>query len=150
MESIKRLLQNANVKHEKLKRRVHTAWRYPLPPWGRAIMGGVYFSIPVVGGYAVMQWAIEKSWESIGERGEKLRVKEVEGIGDVGTFRDGDSDHIGAGGVGAGVKLAQSSKEDQERNRLMLERFFKKERRRRRNQQQLKTRRKGDERTPDS
>ena len=30
-----------------------------------------------------MQWAIGKSWESIGERGEKLRQKDVEGRGDV-------------------------------------------------------------------
>ena len=43
-------------------------------------MGCIYFSIPVVGGWHVMQWAIGKSHDSIGPKGEKLRIKEVEGI----------------------------------------------------------------------
>ena len=81
-----------------------------------------------------MQWAIGKSWESIGERGEKLRQKEVEGRGDVATLQDGTQRKIGAGGYGMGVHLAKSDAEDQERNRKMLERFFKKERRRRKKQ----------------
>ena len=81
-----------------------------------------------------MQWAIGKSWESIGERGELLRKKEVEGRGDVARLPDGTERKIGAGGLGMGVHLAQSNAEDQERNRKMLERFFKKERRRRNKQ----------------
>ena len=81
-----------------------------------------------------MQWAIGKSWESIGERGEKLRQKDVEGRGDVAKLQDGTERKIGAGGLGMGVHLAQSNPEDQERNRKMLERFFKKERRRRKKQ----------------
>mmetsp|Transcript_15101 Transcript_15101/g.32891 ORF Transcript_15101/g.32891 Transcript_15101/m.32891 type:complete len:149 (+) Transcript_15101:51-497(+) len=131
MEFARSALRNFHQKHERVKHTVHTAWRYPLPPWGRFVMGCIYFSIPVVGGYAVMQWAISKSWESIGERGEKLRLKSVEGRGDVATLEDGTDRKIGAGGFGMGVHLAQSSAEDQERNRQMLERFFKKERRRR-------------------
>ena len=81
-----------------------------------------------------MQWAIGKSWESIGERGEKLRQKDVEGRGDVAKLQDGTERKIGAGGLGMGVHLAQSNSEDQERNRKMLERFFKKERQRRKKQ----------------
>ncbi len=62
-------LQSFHQKHERLKKYVHTAWRFPLPPWGQTVMGILYFSIPVIGGYQVMQWAISKSHESIGERG---------------------------------------------------------------------------------
>ena len=127
-------LRDFHQRHEKLKHTVHTAWRYPLPPWGRFLAGCFYFSVPVVGGYAVMQWAIGKSWESIGERGEKLRQKDVEGRGDVAKLQDGTEKKIGAGGLGMGVHLAQSNPEDQERNRKMLERFFKKERQRRKKQ----------------
>ena len=56
-------------RHERLKNYVHNGFRYPLPPWGRAVMGFVYFSLPVVIGYPVMQWAISKSHAEIGERG---------------------------------------------------------------------------------
>jgi hypothetical protein len=56
-------------KHERLKNFVHNGFRYPLPPAGRAFMGFVYFSMPVIGGYYVMQWAISKSHEEIGENG---------------------------------------------------------------------------------
>ena len=54
--------------HERLKHRVHTAWRFPLPPWGRAVMGFVYFSIPVIAGYNVSVWAISKSDATLDER----------------------------------------------------------------------------------
>ena len=71
-------LMNAYVtfhkKHERLKNYVHNGFRYPLPPWGRTLMGFVYFSLPVLGGYHVMQWAISKSHEEIGIRGT-LNVK---------------------------------------------------------------------------
>lgn len=93
-------------------------------------MGVVYFTVPVVGGYAVMQWAIGRSHESIGEKGEKLRVKEVKGLGDT-AFVGGEQHKIGAGGLGMGVNLAVSDKDDQERNRVMLEKFFRKEKRKR-------------------
>jgi len=61
---------------ERVIRRIHGA-RVVLPAiWGvpaHVYMGFVY-PIPVlVGGYYVMQWAIGKSHENIGERGEKLR-----------------------------------------------------------------------------
>ena len=70
MASIFEYIQRFHEAHERLKHRIHHGWRYPLPPWGRAVMGCVYFSIPVVSGWYVMQWAISKAHENIGERGE--------------------------------------------------------------------------------
>jgi len=123
-------------KHDSVKKYVHTAWRVPLPKWGQVIMSGVYFSIPVIGGWYVMQWAISKSHESIGERGEKLRIKDVKGIGDQATIGGGVT-KIGAGGLGMGVKLAVSDTEDQSRNKKNLMKFFKLEARKRKKQQEL-------------
>ena len=57
-------------RHERLKNYVHNGFRYPLPRWGQRVMGFVYFTLPVIGGYHVMQWAISKSHEEIGERGK--------------------------------------------------------------------------------
>jgi len=54
--------------HNRLKHHVHTAYRYPLPPWGRAMMGVVYFSIPVVAGYAVSSWVVSKAETTADER----------------------------------------------------------------------------------
>jgi hypothetical protein len=65
-------------RHEHVKNYVHNGFRYPLPPWGRTIMGFVYFSLPVIGGYHVMQWAISKSHEEIGERGKSLFYLEMQ------------------------------------------------------------------------
>ena len=66
-----------------------------------------------------MKWAEEKSRLSIGEGGENLRVKNVEGVGNL-TKIDGVSRKVGAGGVGMGVRLAVSDKDDQARNQIML------------------------------
>eukprot|EP00978_Attheya_sp_CCMP212_P017749 scaffold47783_cov53-Attheya_sp.AAC.3 len=57
--------------------------------------------------------------------------KEVEGIGDQAVF-DGETKKVGKGGLLGGVKLAVSDKDDQARNKQMLEAFFRKEERRRR------------------
>ncbi|CAM9679589.1 unnamed protein product, partial [Heterosigma akashiwo] len=43
--------------HERLKTRIHN-YRLPLSPAGQKAMGLIYFTIPVVGGYYIMQWAI--------------------------------------------------------------------------------------------
>lgn len=129
-------------KHEKIKRYVHTAWRVPLPKWGQALMACVYFSVPIVGGWQVMQWAISKSHESIGERGEKLRIKEVKGIGNQAEIGGGVTT-VGAGGLGMGVKLAVSDTEDQSRNKKNLKKFFKMQARMRKMQDDGSTERKG-------
>ena len=71
-----------------------------------------------------MQWAISKSHESIGERGEKLLIKEVRVIGDQAAI-GGEITKVGAGGHGMGVKLAVSNKEDQSKNKKNLKKFLK-------------------------
>lgn len=124
MKGIREAYLKFQQHHERVKRYVHTAWRVPLPKWGQTVMGCIYFSIPVVGGWHVMQWAIGKSHESIGPKGEKLRVKEVEGIGDQ-TKILGETKKVGAGGIGMGVRLAISDKEDQQRSKKMLGNLFK-------------------------
>ena len=93
------------------------------------MMGCIYFSIPVVGGWQVMQWAIGRAHLSIGEKGEKLKIKEVQGIGDQ-SIVNGERKKIGAGGLGLGVKLAVSDVNDQERSKKMLAKLLKKARKR--------------------
>ena len=69
-----RKLYEFNQAHNRLKDRVHAAWRYPLPPWGRVVMGFVYFSIPVGLGYNVSMWAVSQSETTMEERfGDKGR-----------------------------------------------------------------------------
>ena len=77
-----------------------------------------------------MQWAISKSVDEIGERGEKLRIKSLGGYGDK-TVIDGREERIGSGGRYGGVHLAVSDANTQENNRAMLEAMFRKERRKR-------------------
>ena len=117
---MKDFFSRLHASHEKLKNYVHTAWKVPLPKWGQNLMGFIYFTIPVIGGYNVMMWAISKSHDSIGERGEKLKIKEVQGIGDVIVKENGEVVRLGKGHFGGGVKLAVSSQEEQERNKLLL------------------------------
>ena len=55
--------------HERLKHRIHN-FRLPLNTRGQQIMGVIYFSVPVLGGYAIMQWAAKKA-----EQNFRLRVR---------------------------------------------------------------------------
>jgi hypothetical protein len=57
-----------NQAHNRLKYTVHTAWRYPLPPWGRFLMGCFYFSIPVTVGYTLYSKNVMKVEETMKER----------------------------------------------------------------------------------
>ena len=82
-----------------------------------------------------MQWAISKSHKSIGPKGELLEIKEVQGIGQTAVV-GGEEKVIGAGGVGMGVKLATSDREDQERSKKMLAKVLRESRRRRKKQQE--------------
>jgi hypothetical protein len=123
-------------RHERLKHTVHEGMRVPLPKWGRFAMGCFYFCIPLVGGHYVMQWAISKSHESIGEQGEKLKVKDLQGLGNKRLDAEGNLKTVGAGGWGGGVKLAVSDEETQKHNREMLNKYFKKQRRKLEKQQQ--------------
>ena len=91
-------------------------------------MGCFYFTIPVVGGWYVMQWAISESHDEIGERGEKLQHKRLQGYGNK-TVIDGRDEKVGAGGRFGGVHLAVSDSITQQNNKTMLAAMFKKERR---------------------
>ena len=130
-------LRKVNERHERLKDYVHNGFRYPLPPWGRNVMGFVYFCIPVVGGYYVMQWAIGRSHQSIGPRGELLKQKEIQGIGDKRILENGELQEIGGSkGILGGVKLAVSDAKTQEINNKNLMLFLKQERKKRQHKEQ--------------
>ena len=129
MDRIFEAARNFNERHQRVQKYVHTAWRMPLPKWGQFAMGCIYFSIPVVGGWHVMQWAIGEAHKSIGPKGEYLEVKEVQGIGQ-SAIVDGEVKKIGAGGVGMGVRLTVSDKDDQERSKKMLAKMLRENRRR--------------------
>ena len=64
-------LRDLNARHTALKERIH-AYRFPLPPGGQKFMGLVYFTIPVIAGYYVMQWAIGQSEKNLGPKGKRL------------------------------------------------------------------------------
>lgn len=49
-------LRQLGERHERLKKKIHST-RIPLSKNGQRVMAAVYFSIPVVAGYYVMQWA---------------------------------------------------------------------------------------------
>ena len=119
MGSMLDFLHRLHVRHERLKTSIHEGWRYPLPPWGRAVMGCLYFSLPVIGGWHVMQWAIGKSHASIGRNGEHLPV-----VGNPDSNHGHQQQLVGAGGWGGGVHLTASDEETQKRNRKMLQRFL--------------------------
>jgi hypothetical protein len=46
--------RNISRKHEELKKKIHS-FRIPLSPRGQKIMGFVYFTIPIIAGYYIMQ-----------------------------------------------------------------------------------------------
>lgn len=82
-----------------------------------------------------MQWAIGKAHKSIGPKGEYLQVKEVQGIGQTAII-NGETKRIGAGGLGMGVKLAISDKDDQERSKKMLAKMLKENKKRNQRQKE--------------
>ena len=84
-----------------------------------------------------MQWAIRKSHENIGEHGELLNVKKIQGIGDKRIEPNGTLEQVGAGGLGGGVKLAVSDEKTQEQNKAMLEAFFREQRKRERRKKKM-------------
>uniref|UniRef100_A0A7R9U3Q2 Uncharacterized protein n=1 Tax=Pinguiococcus pyrenoidosus TaxID=172671 RepID=A0A7R9U3Q2_9STRA len=66
------LLRQLHERQENLKHRIHN-FRMPLSPAGQRFMGFVYFCIPVIGGYYIMQWAQRQAEKNLGKHGEKLR-----------------------------------------------------------------------------
>jgi hypothetical protein len=49
-------LRSLGERHERLKKKIHST-RIPLSKNGQRFMAAVYFSIPVISGYYIMQWA---------------------------------------------------------------------------------------------
>lgn len=126
--SIASALETFHRRHEALKKFVHEGMRYPLPRSGQRFMAFVYFSIPVIGGYGIMQWAIGKSHASIGEHGEKLPEQDRL-VGNVRTVDEqGRAQKVGAGGWGGGVRLAVTDEETQRKNQEKLKKFFRRQR----------------------
>jgi hypothetical protein len=76
-----------NAAHNRLKHHVHTAYRYPLPPWGRAVMGLVYFSMPVVVGYAITSWVVSRAESTVdgrlGQHGMSDEYNRMFGVNDL-------------------------------------------------------------------
>jgi len=64
-------LRGLSDRHEQLKKRFHS-FRIPLSPNGRRIMGFVYFTIPVICGYYIMQGAIYRAETNVGAKGERV------------------------------------------------------------------------------
>jgi hypothetical protein len=60
-------LRDLSAQHELLKERIHN-FRIPLSPRGQRIMGFVYFCIPVIGGYWIMQAAIGQSQKNLASK----------------------------------------------------------------------------------
>lgn len=54
--------------HQRLKERIH-GFRMPLSRKGRIAMNVVYFSIPVIGGHYIMQWAHGRAQINLREAG---------------------------------------------------------------------------------
>ncbi|KAG1701041.1 hypothetical protein DVH05_011284 [Phytophthora capsici] len=52
MEFLRRL----GERHEALKKKIHST-KIPLSKNGQRVMGLVYFTTPIIGGYYVMKWA---------------------------------------------------------------------------------------------
>lgn len=114
-------LVNFHNRHESIKNYIHNGFRYPLPRWGRVVMGFVYFCTPVIGGWYLVQWSISKSHEIIGKDGEKLAGRKLVGSGN----ERGDGRKVGAGGWGGGTALVSSDEETQRKNLKKLKKFLK-------------------------
>ena len=69
-------LRKLSASHERLKEKIH-AFRLPLSPMGVRVMKVVYFSIPMISGYYIMQAAIGYSDRNtvplLKEKAEKKR-----------------------------------------------------------------------------
>ena len=69
---------NLLAKHEELKRRIHS-FRLPIHNiYAFRAIQLLYFSIPVVGGIYIMDWAAKQSEKNIGKHGEKLKKKRLD------------------------------------------------------------------------
>ena len=61
-----KMLRNLFKKHKELKKRIHN-FRIPLSSTGQKIVGVVYFTVPLIGGYYLFQYTNVKSEQKWGK-----------------------------------------------------------------------------------
>ena len=71
-------LEQLIAAHARLKHRIHS-FRVPIQSkYGIFGMGCIYFSIPVVAGYFVMEFTNQRAKANLGEKGELLLLRKRE------------------------------------------------------------------------
>ena len=65
------VFQDVSAAHERLKKRIH-AFRMPLSPSVYRIAMFCYFTIPIVGGYFLMQYTNRQREANLGRDGSRL------------------------------------------------------------------------------
>ena len=115
-----RTITNFNIPPSLTVLQVHNT-RFPLPPWGVQVMKCVYFSIPMFAGYQCYVYSQEQSEAKWGSRKAAYdSLKSANRVAILGKERT-----VGAGGVGGGVYLVDSSGEEQVRLMKGLDRVLK-------------------------
>ena len=136
---IYKTLMELHLRHERLKRYVHEGFRVPLPAWGRYIMTGIYFSIPIIGAFYLLDWNLKQAEKATGVNGELLpdKYKNKNSANDATTAEDGavfgntrlvdgKEQKVGPGGWGGGVRLTVSDAETEKRNEQKVRRYLRK------------------------
>ena len=100
----------AHAAQERLKHKIHNT-RIPLSRNGRIVAGCVYFSVPIVGGYYVMQWANSSQEERTKEMFAKLEAERVAAGADASPGGGGSSatSHAGPSSSASASSSSQSS-----------------------------------------
>ncbi|KAL7564180.1 hypothetical protein ACA910_021037 [Epithemia clementina (nom. ined.)] len=139
-----KLLVELHERHERLKRFVHEGLRYPLPPWGQNVMKGVYFTIPLIAAFYLLERTLKHIDENTRQRSEELLKYQLnKNKSNNGTESDpeaspndfikgntrivGDTEQrVGAGGWGGGVRLAVNDPETEKRNQRKIRKYLRK------------------------
>jgi hypothetical protein len=112
-----KFFRTIHKRHEALKNYIHNGFRYPLPKWGQYMMGGVYFTIPLIGGYYTYCQMDKNVENNYGKNYEKLYAyKEKHGLEGIGNIRVSDGKKIGLDGWGGGTALVNSDPITDQRN----------------------------------
>jgi hypothetical protein len=64
-------LRDLSARHEALKKRIHS-FRYPLTSRGLWVARVVYFTTPLLCGYALFRWTLSRRDANLGANNEKL------------------------------------------------------------------------------
>jgi hypothetical protein len=83
-------LKSIPARHEALKKRIHN-FRYPLSPFYLKVVQVVYFTIPVVIGYYIMEWSTAQSVKNLGAKGELMKQKAADQGNRLDAFSSGTS-----------------------------------------------------------